>query len=306
VRILVTGAPGFIGSEVVRALLADGHEVACLGRPGEDLGRLAGTEGRVAMREIELADSSGVERLIEELRPEVVVHLAWYAHPRDYLTSSENLGSLRDTVRLGELAFRSGCRKFVGAGTCLEYAESSEIRREGASDEPVSLYASCKLAAWMVLRALGAAARAEVAWGRVFHLHGPRESPERLLPWVAREVALGRAVELTDGTQVRDHLHVADVAAGFAALVQPGAAGVYNISSGAVVTLREVVATVGRLAGDPALLRFGARPHRPGETMFLVGDSSRLRALGWQPRHSLEGGLGDAVAGYLGRASLPD
>jgi dTDP-6-deoxy-L-talose 4-dehydrogenase (NAD+) len=159
-----------------------------------------------------------------------------------------------------------------------------------------------------VTNALASDAGAELAWARIFHLHGPEEDPRRLIPWVARELALGRAVELTDGRQVRDHLHVADVASGIVALLAPAAKGIYNVCSGEPVTLRTVLETVGDIVGRCDLLRFGARPHRANETMFLAGDSTRLRATGWTPRFGLQDGLRDAVAGAIGqvKSSGPD
>jgi nucleoside-diphosphate-sugar epimerase len=292
VRLVVTGAGGFIGSEVVREAVAAGHEVTAVVRAWP-APRLAGTAA--AVRALDLRDREAVAALLAAARPEALIHLAWYAAPADYLTSPENLGSLAMTVELGRAALAAGCPKLVVAGTCLEYADRSDLRREDDPVDPRSLYASCKLGAYLVLRALAASAGAELAWGRIFHLHGPGEDRARLLPWIAGELRRGHAVELTDGTQVRDHLHVADVAAALVALARPGVAGAHNICSGEPVTLRRVIEIVARAVGGEELLRFGARPHRPGEVMFLAGDASRLAALGWRPRWTLEDGLRDAV-----------
>jgi nucleoside-diphosphate-sugar epimerase len=281
VRVLVTGATGFIGREVVAQLAGD--ELLAPSRA-----------------ELDLDDAAAVERFVSARRPEAVLHLAWYARPADYLVSEENLGSLDATIRLARVALAHGCRRFVGAGTCLEYADLGRARREEDPTDPHSLYASCKLAAFGVVRALCAAAGASFAWGRVFHLHGPREAPGRLLPWIARELQRGAEVPLTDGTQLRDHLHVADVAGALVEVLRSGAAGAINVCSGQAVSLREVVATVAELVGRADLLRFGARPHRAGEVMVLTGDAGRLAALGFRPRFGLRDGLADALAGWRG------
>jgi nucleoside-diphosphate-sugar epimerase len=183
------------------------------------------------------------------------------------------------------------------AGSCVEYAPRDRPLVETDPAGPSTLYGACKHAAGIVSGALAAAAGASLAWARIFHLHGPNEDARRLIPWVAGELRAGRTVDLTDGTQVRDHLHVADVASGLVALLAPEASGVYNVCSGEPVTLRAVLETVGDIVGGRPLLRFGARPHRPGETMFLAGDSGRLRALGWSPRFGLGDGLRDALGG---------
>lgn len=292
-RVLVTGAAGFIGSEVVRTLVRDGHEVTAIVRALDRTQRLEQLRSRLRVEALPLEDTSQLDGVLKAARPEAVLHLAWYAKPEDYLVSAENMSSLAMTSSLVRTVLARGCRKFVGVGTCLEYADIDRLRREDDPPDPVSLYASCKVAAWFVLRALGAAFGAEVSWGRIFHLHGPTESASRLLPWIASQLRRGLPAELSDGHQIRDHLHVSDVAAGLVTLMQPGATGVYNVCSGEPVTLRQVAEIVGRALGREQLLRFDARPHRPGEVMFLAGDSRRLRALGWQPRHTLESGIRD-------------
>jgi dTDP-6-deoxy-L-talose 4-dehydrogenase (NAD+) len=294
-RALVTGGAGFIGREVVRLLVEQGHDVTCAVRTPT---RPAAHEPAARVAALDLDDAAATAALLDDVRPEAVVHLAWYAHPRDYLTSTKNLASLRATTALAELVAARGIPKFVGAGSCVEYAPSDRARREDDPCAPASLYGACKHAAWLALRALFEGGATELAWGRIFHLHGPREAPERLLPWIAGRLRAGDPVELTDGVQVRDHLHVEDVARGLVALLQPGARGAYNVCSGEPVTLRRVIEALASLTGGAPLLRFGARPHRPGEIMHLAGSSDRLRGLGWSPRHTLEGGLRDALAGW--------
>ncbi len=294
-RVLVTGAAGFIGSEVTRILIEGGHEPVALVRSVASAGRLADLQKSIDVVELDLADAAAVSKFLASCRPEAVIHLAWYARPEDYLTSRDNVSSLVTTAAFAEAAFASGCRKFVGVGTCLEYAESHLLRDETHLTNPVSLYASCKHAAWLVLRALAKAAGAELAWGRVFHLHGPGEAPQRLLPWIASRLRSNQDVDLSPGEQLRDHLHVRDVATGLVALLTPGAAGVFNICSGVPVSLREVTNILARALGREDRLRFGARSYRPDEIMFLAGDPARLRGLGWRPRFTLEAGLRDAV-----------
>lgn len=294
-RVLVTGAAGFIGAEVVRQLRARGDEVTALVRPDSPRPRL---RDLADLRCVELAleDGRALDRLLASTRPQAVAHLAWYTGPRDYLVSPENLESLRATVGLAERAFAAGCPKLVGVGTCLEYASSERPVAESDPADPRSLYASTKHAAWLVARALAARAGAEIAWARVFHLFGPGEHPARLVPSVATSLRRGVPVEVTAGEQVRDYMHVADVAAGIVTLLRPGAAGVVNVCSGEPRPLREVLEAVGRLVGRDGLLRFGARPYPAGETMYLAGCADRLRSLGWAPRFpTLEAGLRDAL-----------
>jgi dTDP-6-deoxy-L-talose 4-dehydrogenase (NAD+) len=294
-RVLVTGAAGFVGSQVVRQLATQGHDVIAVDRDDIGLNQCAHAAPGISTAAIDLADRAGLGALLKETRPEAIIHLAWYADPADYLTSHLNLASLTMTTALVEAALAGACRKVVVGGSCVEYAAHARLITESDPVDPRTLYAACKQAAWQVARALAAEVGAELAWARIFHIHGPGEDRRRLIPWVASQLRSGVSVELTDGTQIRDHLHVSDVASGLVTLLAPGASGIYNVSSGEPVSLRHVLETIGEIVGGSQHLKFGARPHRPNETMFLAGDSTRLRTLGWVPRFGLREGLEDAL-----------
>ncbi len=300
-RVLVTGAAGFIGSHVARALVTRGDDVLALLRTGTSRRRIGDLVDRMRIDEARLDEPEQVTQVLDRFRPEAVIHLAWYAHPHDYLSSGENVRSLATTNFFAERVFASGCRKFVGVGSCAEYSSKPSPRRESDRTEPMTLYGACKRAASLVVGGLGRAAQAEVAWARIFHVHGRDEDPARLVTRVAAALARGEAVELSPGDQVRDHLHVTDVAAALAHLTGPNRAGSFNVCSGEGVTLKDVLTTVGEILGRPELLRFGARPYAADEEHYLVGDPTRLRQTGWLPAlPDLRTGLADAVSTHKG------
>lgn len=293
--VLVTGASGFIGARVVEALRANGEDVTAVVRPGGSTRRLSAAG--IPVRPVDLRDRAGFVALLREVRPQAVVHLAWYAAPADYLTSPLNVESLETTLSTMKDALSAGCRKIVGVGTCLEYARSDQLRSEGDPCAPESLYAACKHAAFTAGKAMAAAAGAEFAWARVFHIHGPDEDPGRLLPRVISALRSGTAFPLTSGEQVRDHLHVADVGRAIALLLRPGIDGPVNICSGQPIRLRDLLLEVAALTGRPDLLLFGQLPDRAGEQRFLAGRPTSLEKAGFRPTFTLAAGLRDAVRG---------
>ena len=134
------------------------------------------------------------------------------------------------------------------------------------------------------------------AWGRIFFLYGPREHANRLVSAVARSLLAGHEVPTTEGWQVRDFMHVEDVAGAFCMLLDSGVEAPVNIASGIPVTVREVVAAIAAAAGRPELVQWGAQPMRDGEPPLIVGDARRLRAeVGFSPGYDLEAGLRHTV-----------
>ena len=141
-----------------------------------------------------------------------------------------------------------------------------------------------------------------VTWARLVYLYGPMEDARRLVPSVVRALLAGEPAAISPGQQVRDFLHVEDVAAALATLGQQNLDGVFNIGSGEPITVAEVALTLGRLCGRESLVRIGARPYASGDPMYVCADNARLRSTGWRPAYNLEAGLADSVRWWRDRA----
>ena len=289
-RVLLTGATGFVGSQVARALLREGHEVWAVTRTGSDRSRLADIELDLRVVEHDLLRER--PDALAELNPELCVHAAWYVEPGRYLSSPVNVDFVAASARLAHALGTAGCRRFVGLGTCYEYDTDLGRLAEDAATRPRHLYSASKLSLHLLLEQIAPLAGLEVAWARLFYLYGPHEDERRLVPSVARSLVRGERVEVTPGEQVRDFLHVADVGGAIAAIARSSTLGPINVCSGEPVTVREIVETLGRAAGRPDLIAVGARPYAPDDPMVVVGDNRRLREeTGWTPTIELAAGL---------------
>jgi len=266
--ILVTGAGGFIGRSVVRRLLERGEAPLVLAH------RWQGPQG--------------LESLLPTGDIDACIHLGWYADTRDYLVNaSENRRCLQDSLDLVERLGGHGCQSLVVAGTSAEYATSDSAFSEDAPVNPWSVYGAAKASLHQFLRSSLVPPGMVVSWGRIFNVAGPGEDPNRLLPQVARSVLAGREISLTAGTQVRDYLHVDDVAEGLVQAMYAARPGAYNISSGRGVPLSQILTELARLVGDPSLLKFGERERGEHDPDSVVGSNAALRGLGWRPHHDL-------------------
>ncbi len=295
-RVLVTGAAGFIGSHVTRRLLQRGHEVGALVRAPERAWRLRGELSHLRIFAGDLAALGEVEAGLMQWRPELCLHLAWYAEPGRYAQAPENLDSLRASLDLLHLLGRIGCRRMVAAGTCAEYDPTIGIYPESAPTAPTTLYGASKLALSFVARQLAAQDGFTVAWARIFYLYGPFEDARRLVPRLIRVLRRGETFPATTGREVRDYLHVDDVAAAFVALGESARSGVFNVCSGVPVTVRELMETVAGIIGRPGLIQFGAMPDPRGQLPCVRGENRRLRSdLRWSPRYGLREGLEQTV-----------
>jgi nucleoside-diphosphate-sugar epimerase len=291
-RVLVTGASGFIGRACVGPLVARGFEVhAVSARPPRD------PDPRAAWHRHDLLAAGEAERLVDAVRPTHLLHMAWYAVPGKYWTAPENTDWAAASTALAQAFARAGGRRFVGAGTCAEYAPSDRPCDERTTPlAPTTLYGASKQAVRAAVAAL-ATDRFSSAWGRIFFLYGPHEDPSRLVPSVINALLDGREARCTAGTQVRDFMHVDDVGDAFAALVASEVEGAVNIASGRPVRVADVVASIARQMNGERLVRFGARPIPEGELPSIAAATARLREeVGWSASRTLDDGIAEAIA----------
>jgi UDP-glucuronate decarboxylase len=294
-RVLLTGATGFIGSHVARLLLREGCEVSVLLRGGCDRTRIAAIDSRLTALEGDLL-SSNLSSHIQRTRPEVCIHCAWFAKPGQYLRSRENIPFIDATLRLALLLAESGCRRFVGLGTCFEYDTSAGYLSETSRVAPSHLYSACKVSTWLTLEQAAASTSMQVAWARLFYLYGPFEDASRLVPSVVRAILESREAKVTAGEQVRDFLHVEDAASAVCAIARSRVSGPFNVGSGVPVTVRDLVSQMGAITGRSDLIALGALPYSESDPMFVCANNRKLTTeCGWSPRYTLKSGLEHAV-----------
>ncbi|MGD0455560.1 MAG: NAD(P)-dependent oxidoreductase [Solirubrobacteraceae bacterium] len=292
--VLVTGASGFVGLPVLERLVCAGAEVHALStraRPPELPG--------VCWHRADLADRDEVDGLLDGIAPERLVHLAWCTEHGRFWRAPENVLWVQWSLQLVHAFVRRGGRRLLVLGTCAEYDWSSvegPLSESASPLAPATLYGAAKDALRRVTHAYTEQEGVELAWGRLFFLYGPREAPGRLVPSVIRSLLAGEPVATGSGEQVRDFMHVEDVAGAVVALLDSPVVGAVNIASGAAVTVGELIDRIVQLLGRPELVRRGALPERAGEPRLLLADVARLRdEVGFRPHWALGDGLAASV-----------
>jgi nucleoside-diphosphate-sugar epimerase len=287
-RVLLTGGTGFIGRHAIAPLLERGYEVHAVQWPPE-----IDTSDAVRWHRADLLDPNVPEELISRIEPTHLLHFAWYATPGAYWTSPENLRWVEASLRLVRAFTNAGGQRAVFAGTCAEYDWAHGFCSEGVTPlRPATLYGVSKHALGELVASFAAQSGLSTAWGRVFFVFGPHEHSDRLVPSVVRAFLRGEPAPTTEGRQIRDFLHVADVAAAFSSLLDSSVTGAVNVGSGEPHSVLDVVTAAAAATGRPELLRPGAIPTPPTEPPLLLADVRRLRdEVGWTPSLSLEAGL---------------
>lgn len=284
-RVLLTGAGGFLGRYVLETLHQQGSETVMIGRHMPE-------NVFADFIEADLLTAPSFASLIKESGATHLLHLAWYAEHGKYWTSPQNLRWVEATTRLVEAFCEAGGQRVVAAGTCAEYDWSHGYCRESSTPlNPATLYGTAKDATRRLVMAVCAQHQVACAWGRVFLPFGAGESGQRLVPSLI-EVFRGKRPPFgVNSPAYRDFLHASDVAEGFVTLLQNGESGAYNISSGQPVQLAGLVRELAQLLNADPQTVLGLTTERPGEPALLVGENLKLKTLGWQPALSLPQGL---------------
>lgn len=285
-RVLVTGASGFVGRPAAEQLVRSGAQVHVVGRRDPDI---AGS----TFHRLDLLDGSDFGPLLAGLKPTHLLHLAWVTTPRLLWTTEENLDWLAASVRLVRAFAAAEGRRAVLAGTGAEYSwKESPLDERSTPLLPATPYGQSKASLFQALDKFSPKLGLSFAWGRVFFPFGPREKAGRLLPDTIRALLEGRPVDLTDGLQQLDFMYVEDVAAAFVQLLHSDVEGAVNVSSGTARSVRSVVEAFAERTGGQELLRFGARARDPWEVPVVRAAVSRLsEEVGFTPRY----GWNDAV-----------
>jgi nucleoside-diphosphate-sugar epimerase len=303
-RVLVTGAGGFIGRASIEPLLAAGYEVHAVFSPRSDSApeppapEPEARPARLIQRRADLLDLTAIDALVDAVRPSHLLHFAWIATPGIYWQSAENARWVRASQALLRAFHERGGSRAVVAGSCAEYdwSQGGICHETGSPLAAATPYAASKLELERWLEEFGHTHGLSSGWGRIFFQYGPGEPRERLVASVIVALLEGREALCTHGRQVRSFLHVADVGAAFAALLDSDVRGAVNVGSAERISIAELLERLAARMGRPDLLKLGARAAPPGEPSVLLPDIGRLRdEVRFLPKWTLDAGLADAV-----------
>jgi nucleoside-diphosphate-sugar epimerase len=310
-RVILTGSTGFIGANLARRLLRDGHEVHVLLRYNCNPWRIADIREEVHLHEVNLRDRDLLAQVIGEIRPEWVFHLAVngaYSWQSDLhqMVQTNILG----TVNLVEACLQTGFEVFLNTGSSSEYGFKETAPSENDWLDPNSYYAVTKASASLFCRHIAVSRKVNLHTLRLYSVYGPYEEPSRFVPALVIQGLKGRLPKLVSASVARDFIYVEDVVdaylvAATKAHQQPGA--IYNIGTGVQTTIAQAVEIARRSMNIPAAPRWGTMPDRSWDTStWMANTEFTSRQLSWKSRHDFEQGLRRTIAWFQDNPSMLD
>ena len=281
-KILVTGATGFIGRAFCLEAVRRGYRILALTR---DPAAQIAPEVEIAVGSLANTPWEQVSRFA----PDAALHLAWIAEPGVYLNSPEN----EEWLELSKTWFRRlidlGVPYIAGTGTCIEYAASNEpLHEERSPLNPQFPYSKAKVALLEWLRGLSGV---DWSWFRVFYPYGAGEQPNRYTSIMVRQLREGKTLAMNTPDSVRDYIEIRDAAAAFCQAIEVRATGAINIGTGSGITIADLGRNLATLLQvDPSLIQKNPVA-TPDPTPVILANTNRLKQIGWQPGVRLEGGL---------------
>ena len=292
-KILVTGAAGFIGSAFCRLAQCHGHEIAGIILPGTTPPASVPANEKTGWLEGTLAEPPW--KSIMRFKPDVCVHFAWIATPGVYLESTENELYLKWSLDLVHGLRDLGVNHIVGAGTCIEYQISEAPLAEDLTPvNPTTLYARCKDALRKTLAAEAQKDGWHFCWGRVFYPYGVGEHPARLCSSLIQKLGRGEKLVLKTPNSRKDYIYIEDLAAAILLTVEKRFTGTINWGTGKGVSVREIADIVAAMLGQPDLIMAADPPERDSFPC-VVANIGRLEALGWKQDWTLNHGLDELI-----------
>ncbi len=297
---LVTGGAGAVGANLLRRLIAARSEVHAIVRPETNRWRLTDLPGQVVLHDADLTDAAAVRRVVGDVKPDVVFHLARHrGNPAALDYRAAYAHNVDATLNLLEALDGMRLARFVHAGSSLEYDLDRSPLDEADAPRPRTVHGVTKAAASLLAQHFARTRGVPTVVLRLFTVYGPWEAPTRFVPQLILAALEGRPLRVTsDAALAHDWIYVDDVVeACLRGATADGVVGeIINIATGRESTNGQLIEVVERLVGRTILRADEPFPARPWDTGHWVADVTRARdRLGWQATTDLETGLARTI-----------
>lgn len=293
--ILITGAGGFIGSNLTRRIAAERSDVHVIVRNESNLRRIKDILPHITVHRADLTDRDDVFLKIGKIQPKTIFHTAAYGvHSFQEETEKIEAMNLHGTINLLDACLKSGFSIFINSGSSSEYGTKDEPMKETDILTPDSDYAVFKAAATHHCQHLARSKKIPVITLRPFSVYGQFEESTKLIPTLISSLLNNTCPPLVSPDTARDYIFIDDVVDAYLIASQkPELSGeIFNIGSGRQTTLKEIVDLSIRLTGAAIEPRWGTMNQRSWDRNTWQADISKAKSiLNWSPKTDLKEGL---------------
>jgi len=287
-KILITGATGFIGSNIAFQLVEKGYSVSATHRTSSSFEKCQHFKDRINWIDI---NDPNWKNIVSEIKPNQLIHTAWNGieaqQRNDWEIQMQNFWFSKE---LFDLAKEFSIKKVIAFGSQAEYGTCEFSVNEETVTKPNDAYGAIKILALNYLRTLFSDTDQEWYWMRVFSVFGEYENSGWLIPNVISKLLRNEPVKLTACEQSYNYLYINDFVAQIHKLIdfEENTSGIYNLCSSRSIKLKDLLLQITDLLGlSPDLLQFGALPYRKGQNMYIAGDNSKFQKI-FNPVNGLE------------------
>jgi len=302
-KILVTGASGFVGANLVRYFLKKGANISILKRRQSNLWRIKDIAGQVSVYNADLLDHAGLDRVIKRINPEVILHAATYGGYVVQDNASRILKTNFDgTVNLLSSCLKNGFELFINTGSSSEYGIKGFPMRESDLLEPVTVYGVSKAAASVYCQSMARKYGLPIVTLRLFSPYGYFDDKSRLVSYVILSCLKNKTVNISSPNSVRDFIFIEDVVNAYEKTMERSnevGGAIFNIGSGKQCSIQRLAGMISRAMGNNIAVKYQIKPSARVEPRNWVADiSSSYAELDWKPRFNLEEGLKKAISWF--------
>lgn len=302
-RVVLTGATGFIGSYVLDELLKSNYSVLIILRKSSNTWRIHHHFKRCDVLELESNDfdSLPLKNTLQNYKPQALIHLAWDGvinEKRNHHSQWEE--NIKQSQLIGQTAIEAGISILIGIGSQAEYGPSNNSINENTLPKPTTLYGVAKLTVFHLFNSLCQLHNIRFVWCRIFSCYGPKDDPRWFIPGLILKLLRNETPSLTEGTQVWNYTYVTDVAkAIITSLTHSNAHGIFNLASPESVSVRSIAIKIRDMINPMLELGFGQIPFRSDQVMRMEANTEKLQSImGWVPEITLEKGLFNTINWY--------